>query len=163
MTYDDAFERLIGHEGGYSNNPADPGGETMYGITKRVAVSFGYTGAMKDLPIATAKDIARRGYWVPAGCDNFSFPIAFQLFDISYNSGPVQAIKILQSAVGANSDGVLGAQTLKAVGNIPVLAVVCLINAAHLEFYTSLGTWLSFGKGWSRRVAANIRFGVLDV
>lgn len=162
MTYDDAFERLIGNEGAYSNNPADPGGETMYGITKRVAVNFGYTGAMKDLPLVTAKDIARKGYWVTAGCDNFDFAIAYQLFDMSYNHGPAQSIKFLQGAVGVQADGVIGAQTMKAVGAIPVLGVVCLINAQRIDFYVSLGTWLTFGKGWSRRVAANLRFGVLD-
>ncbi|HIA2409759.1 TPA: glycosyl hydrolase 108 family protein, partial [Burkholderia contaminans] len=34
-SFDDAFEALMGNEGGYSNSPADPGGETMWGITAR--------------------------------------------------------------------------------------------------------------------------------
>ena len=40
--FDTIFERLMKHEGGYVNHPNDPGGETMYGVTKRVANAQGY-------------------------------------------------------------------------------------------------------------------------
>ena len=59
-SFDDAFDALIGNEGGYSNNPKDPGGETMWGITARVARAAGYTGPMRDLPRDTAKAPFRR-------------------------------------------------------------------------------------------------------
>ena len=62
--FNEAFDALIGNEGGYSNNAADPGGETMWGITKRVAVASGYMGQMKDLPRETAKQIAKKNYWL---------------------------------------------------------------------------------------------------
>ena len=52
-SFDDAFKALIGSEGGYSFNPADPGGETMWGVTARVARASGYAGPMKDLPLET--------------------------------------------------------------------------------------------------------------
>ena len=55
MNFDQAFRNMIGHEGGYVNDPRDPGGETNHGVTKRVAVANGYTGSMKDLPLDTAK------------------------------------------------------------------------------------------------------------
>ena len=55
--FDKAFDLLIGNEGGYVNNPADPGGETNCGITRAVAVDNGYTGNMKSMPKETAKQI----------------------------------------------------------------------------------------------------------
>ncbi|MCZ3110867.1 hypothetical protein NYZ20_18695, partial [Acinetobacter baumannii] len=63
MNFDQAFDALIGHEDGYSNNPADPGGETMWGVTLTVARASDYTGPMKDLPRDTAKAIYRAQYW----------------------------------------------------------------------------------------------------
>ena len=63
MTFDQAFEKLLGHEGGFSDHPSDPGGATRYGITQRVARLNGYIGDMRELPIDKAKDIARREYW----------------------------------------------------------------------------------------------------
>jgi len=53
--FDTAFERLIGHEGGYVNHPDDPGGETNWGITLRTAREQGYTGEMRDLTRGEAK------------------------------------------------------------------------------------------------------------
>jgi lysozyme family protein len=63
MNFDDAFDALLGVEGGYSNSPSDPGGETMWGITRRVALREGYSGDMHLLPRETAKAIYRRRYW----------------------------------------------------------------------------------------------------
>ena len=57
MNFDEAFDRLLGHEGGYVNDPRDPGGETMWGITKRVALVNGYTGPMREMTQAQAKAI----------------------------------------------------------------------------------------------------------
>src|SRR6266478_2656628 len=61
--FDSAFAALIGNEGGYVFDPRDPGGETMYGITSRVAAKHGYAGAMRDLPLELAKSIAKTEYW----------------------------------------------------------------------------------------------------
>jgi lysozyme family protein len=154
-SFDDAFAALIGNEGGYSNNPADPGGETMWGITDRVARANGYTGAMKDLPLETAKSIARKVYWDPYQCDAFDPRVAFQLFDAAYNGGhPAQW---LQQAVDVSVDGVIGAITIAAVRAVDPLKVVILFNASRIFYYTSLGTWESFGKGWINRIANNLR------
>lgn len=162
MNFDQAFERLIGHEGGYSNNPKDPGGETMYGITKRVAVANGYTGPMRDLPLSKAKEIARREYWIPCKADSFNGAIGFQLFDIAYNSGVSTSAKLLQRAVGVKDDGIVGPATIAATNKMAPLEVVCLLNAKRIKFYTSLSTWSTFGKGWANRAADNLEFGVKD-
>ena len=115
MNFDQAFDILIGHEGGYSNNPRDPGGETMWGITFRVARAHGYYGPMRDMPRDIAKDIYRKSYWSKIRADELPDAIRFDLFDAAVNSGVVQAAKFLQRAVGAKDDGIIGPRTLAAV------------------------------------------------
>jgi lysozyme family protein len=154
-SFDDAFSALIGNEGGYSNNPSDPGGETMWGITARVAHGWGYTGDMKDLPLDTAKAIAKKFYWDPFQCDQFDPRIGFQVFDAAYNGG--KPAQWLQQAAGVTADGVIGAITAAAVRAADPLKIVILFNASRIAYYTSLGTWESFGKGWSNRIASNLR------
>lgn len=154
MSFDAAFAALMGNEGGYTNNLADPGGETMWGVTLHVARRHGYTGAMIDLPHDTARSIARTEYWDPYQCDQFDARIAFQLFDTAYNGGhPVQW---LQKAVGATQDGILGAQTIGAVRATDPLLVVQRFSAYRLQYLTSLAGWASFGRGWARRIANNL-------
>lgn len=159
-TFDAAFEALIGHEGGYSNHPDDPGGETMYGVTKRVARAHGYTGEMRNLPLATAKSIAKVAYWDAVRGDDMPAELDFQLFDTCYNSGADRAIRLLQRATDTLEDGKLGPNTMgqveKAVHLNRVPALIARFNGHRLLFLASLGTWPSFGKGWARRVANNL-------
>lgn len=56
------FDWLMANEGRYSNDPADPGGETMWGITKTVARQCGYTGPMRHMPLEVARRIYRDLY-----------------------------------------------------------------------------------------------------
>ena len=156
MNFDQAFERLLGHEGGYSNNPADPGGETMWGVTKVVARANGYTGPMRDMPVEVAKGIYRRTYWAPVRADELPERIRFDVFDAAVNHGVIQSAKWLQRAVGTNPDGVVGAVTVAAARAAGEMAVA-RFNGYRLQFYTDLPTWSTFGKGWSRRVASNLQ------
>lgn len=156
------FNRLMVHEGGYVNNPKDPGGETMYGITKRVAVAHGYNGRMRDLPKSTAQAIAEKSYYNAVSGGVFDPMISWQLTDAAYNHGNRQAVKFLQRACGANADGIIGPRTIKAVEAMDKNDVVLLFLAERLEFFTRLSTWLTFGRGWARRVATNLRFAAKD-
>lgn len=149
MTFDEAFEKLIGHEGGYVNNPADPGGETKYGISKRSYPNVDIAALTLD----EAKAIYKRDFWL----DALPGAVAFQVFDASVNSGRRQAIKWLQRAVGAVDDGVLGTETLLKLSTASFGTVVARFNAERLEFMTNLPTWQQFGKGWARRIAANLK------
>lgn len=155
--FDECFEKLLGHEGGYSNNPADPGGETMWGITVRVARDNGYTGPMRAMPVEIAKDIYRRQYWAKCQCDKLPFGVAFDVFDAAVNSGPIQAIRWLQRAVGVTDDGVIGPATLTAVGQFQPGSLRARYCGIRLEFMTGLPTWPSFSRGWARRIAANLQ------
>lgn len=156
MTFDEAFTALIGNEGGYSNHPEDPGGETMWGITARVARQAGYSGSMRDLPLDTAKMIACNQYWSSVRANELPSQVRFDVFDASYNSGPKQAIKWLQRAAGATDDGIFGPGTLAAVDKIDPDVLCKRFNGHRLKFFTSLPTWSSFGKGWANRIADNL-------
>ena len=159
------FDRLMEHEGGYINHPSDPGGETMWGVTKRVARANGYTGSMRQLPKATAQAIAHKDYWQVVRGDDLPDDVAWQVFDAAYNHGNRQAIKFLQRAVGITGkdvDGIIGSQTLSAVKCMDSDCIVMLFIAERLEFFTNLRTWQTFGKGWARRVAGNLRFAASD-
>ena len=162
MNFNIAFDRLIGHEGGYANHPNDPGGETNWGITLRTARGAGYTGSMRDLTRVQAQEIYRTAYWGRAKADQYDSAIAFQLFDAGVNHGIGQAIRFLQRAVGVADDGVVGPVTLAAVRAMSVTDVLSRFNAERLEFYTKLSTWPSFGKGWARRVAGNLKYAAED-
>jgi len=141
-SFDIAFAALIENEGSYSNNPNDPGQETMWGITAHVARENGYTGAMRDLPIETAKSIARSKYWDPIGGDDLSTPLDFQVFDAAYNSGPERAEKWL-------------GQAQQPFTTDPE-KVIMRFDAYRLLFLDSLPTWPSFGRGWAKRIAKNL-------
>lgn len=159
MTFDKAFEKLMEHEGGYSNNPADPGGETMYGVTARVARKNGYTGQMKELPLAIAKRIAKTEYWDAVRADALPDRVRFDVFDTCYHSGPDRAIKLLQQAlgfVGRDVDGIFGKNTLARAMAANPDELDKKFNGYRLRFLASLGTWPSFSKGWVRRIATNL-------
>lgn len=162
MNFDQAFERLIGNEGGYVNNPHDPGGETNWGITKRTALAAGYTGDMRSMLRAQAREIYRSQYWGRAQCDQYDPAIAFQLFDAAVNHGIGNAVRFLQRAVGVADDGVVGPRTIAAIKATPVTDVLLRFNAERLEFYTKLGTFDNFGRGWTNRVANNLRLAAED-
>lgn len=163
MNFDIAFDRLLGNESGYSNNPADPGGETMWGITVAVARANGYMGAMRDMPRDTAKAIYRAVYWAPVCGDSLPPTVAFQVFDAAVNHGVGQAAKWLQAAVSVVQDGSIGPATLDAVGKGNPAALAMLYLSARLFFYPKLSTWPTFGKGWANRVAGNLQLAAKDI
>lgn len=162
MTFDEIFERVIGHEGGYVNHPDDPGGETNWGITLRTARANGYTGRMIDLTRDQAKEIYRVAFWQRVRGDKLHPAIAFQLFDACVNHGIGNGVRMLQRAVGVADDGAIGDVTMKAVTVIEASDVVMRFNAERLEFYTKLKTFSTFGRGWVNRVAGNLRYGSDD-
>jgi len=157
IDFDTAFDRLIGHEGGYVNHPDDPGGETQWGISKR---SYPLLD-IKNLSRDQAKGIYRADYWDKLG--NLHGAIKFQVFDIAVNSGISTAIKLLQRSIGVKDDGIFGPISQQAAGIIPVSETLMLLSAERLDFWTSLPTWTTFGKGWARRGALNLRFAAKDM
>jgi len=154
MNFDLAFDALLGHEGGFTDNPSDPGGATRWGVTERVARANGYTGSIRDLPVDVAKRIARSEYWDAVKAEDLPATLRYAVFDAAYNSGPTQATYWLQRALGVKSDGVIGAQTILAAQQCTPDRVLARMLGMRLQFMTNLPTWGTFGKGWARRIAA---------
>lgn len=162
ITFDEVFDRTIGHEGGYVNNPKDPGGETNWGVTKNTATVNGYTGSMKSMTREQAKEIYQKAFWQRTQCEQYNPILGYQLFDAAVNHGIGNAIRILQRAVGVADDGRVGQLTLAAIQAKSIDDVVILFNAERLNFYTKLSTFATFGKGWTNRVAQNLRYAAGD-
>ena len=150
--YDECFVRLMGNEGGYSNNPKDPGGETNWGISKRSYPELD----IKNLTQDTAKAIYRRDFWDRCRCGDLSPELAFALFDCAVNSGCVQAVTLLQQCVGVTEDGVIGKATINAVESTYYTRVTAQFLGRRLQFMTNLRPWDTFSKGWARRIAEQL-------
>lgn len=159
----DAFTRrlnvLLGIEGGYSDHAADSGGKTRYGITEAVARAHGYTGEMRALPLALAKDIYRLDYWDRMRLGDvarLSEPIAGELFDTGVNGGPGLAGEFLQRSLNVLNqggkdypdivqDGEIGPRTLAALRAFLALrrapgerVLLKMLNCLQGAFYVGL-------------------------
>ncbi len=164
-------------EGGYSDNPADPGGKTNHGVTEQVARANGYQGDMKALPKGFAEQVYRRDY---IESPNFHRVIALspavgeELVDAGVNAGPGRAARWFQQALnhlsrgGADyplvaADGQVGAQTLAAYqalerkrGRVKACELVLkLLDAQQGAHYMSLNQPV-FIVGWADKRLGNV-------
>lgn len=163
-----AFAFTVGQEGGYTNNPNDPGNWTggACGIGQCNGTNFGISAAAyPNLDIANlteneAQLIYRQSYWTPIQGDKLPLALAMVGFDAAVNSGVGQSVQWLQTACNIVTgsalaiDGGLGPLTLAALlaGDPRLIAREALVQ--RLMFLTGLPTWPNFGLGWSRRVMA---------
>lgn len=158
LTFEVAFDRLMGHEGGYVNNPDDPGGETKWGISKRSYPSLDIPNLTRD----QAKDIYRQDFWRRLDADSLPDGVAFQLFDFAINSGIGTAVRYLQRAVGVADDGRWGPVSKAAAAQVSECDLIMRLNAERLDFMTRLSNWPNASRGWARRIANNLRYGAED-
>ena len=152
MNFDVAFEKLIGHEGGYVNDARDPGGETKYGISKRAYPDEDIAG----LTLERAKQIYRRDYWDAVQAEYLPDAVRFDLFDAAVKSGVRQAVKWLQLAAKAEPDGTVGPKSLLAARMADPQLLAKRFNGQRLRFMADLKAWPTFGRGWARRIADNL-------
>ena len=169
--FDDCLVTVLKFEGGYSNDPSDPGGETNYGITKKVAVAAGYQGDMKSIPMDAVKQIYKHSYWDALYLDNISSvsqDLAKLLFDTAVNTGNGRAAKWLQIALNAENkaaayadivaDGTIGQKTLTALATLDANAVsmvIMMVEAQRVVHYTTLAStdpkFRKYINGWLGR------------
>ena len=157
-----AFGIVVGAEGGFSNDAADPGNWTggRCGSGRCEGTKFGVSAAayptvpIANLTIGDAQSIYLRDYWEPIQGDALPPPLALLVFDAAVNNGTGRAIQWLQQAVGASVDGVLGAHTMAAIDarNGSGAAVLAEFQAQRMRFMAGLPTWRTFGLGWARRL-----------
>jgi lysozyme family protein len=156
--FDIYIERVLSHEAGYVNHPNDPGGETKWGISKR---SYPHLN-IKDLTRAQAIEIYRKDFWMPLFDAYLHTAVAYQVLDSAVNHGMGNTRRFLQRAVDVADDGILGKITLAALRSADVNDLLMNFLAERIEFMTKLSTWISFGKGWMRRIAQNLRYATED-
>lgn len=138
---------------------ADPvGGDTMWGITERVARAWGYKDAMKDLPIEVAQAIAQHEYFDRYQCDQLPRAFAMLVFDTAYHGG--KPVKWLQMAIGVPADGIIGAKTIAAARAANVPRTVALFCAARIRYLQSLKNFRPNAGGWMLRIAGLLERGV---
>jgi lysozyme family protein len=154
--FEDALEIILEHEGGYVNHPKDPGGETNLGVTKRVYEEFGGEKEMKDLTVEDVEPIYEENYWDKCKCGELPTGLDLCVFDFAVNAGPGRAAKYLQTMIGTVADGGIGPNTLGALSRYldrhGVEETVEKYQEDRQEYYESLGTFDTFGRGWTRRV-----------
>lgn len=156
INFDKAFETVIGHEGGYVNDPEDPGGETKYGITKRTYPHLD----IKNLTLEQAKAIYKKDFWDKARVTEITrlYDLQMLLFDIAVNHGVKDSAVFLQRALGVDDDGVIGPITLAAAKEANKRDLIARINGYRLLDYavTLKNMFPRYGRGWTIRTAENL-------
>ena len=151
------FALVLKNEGGYVDNPADPGGATNLGCTKATWEAWvGHPVTKDDIKALTPNDVMplyKVKYWDTIKGDDLPKGVDYAVFDFAINSGPSRAAKALQSVLSVTVDGQIGSATLRALETANPREVATAVCEARLAFLQSLPTYGTFGKGWSRRVA----------
>lgn len=161
--YKPSLSLTLAHEGGYSNHPKDPGGATMKGVTQRVYDAY---RRLKGRPVRSVRlieaaeldEIYNRNYWRLVRGDELPAGLDYAMFDFAVNSGVSRAVKTLQTGLGFTGndvDGIIGDRTLGRVFRSASVNEELLITSlcdARMAFLKRLGTFDTFGKGWTRRV-----------
>jgi len=127
--FDRAFAVVVGIEGGYVNDPKDPGGETKFGLSKRANPDLD----IKNLTLGIAQDRYRTRYWNAHNLDSLEYGKALLVFDVAVNGG--------------NHERWFGMY-----GGYPLEQFVEAFQAERALYLASLPTWQTYGRGWSRRL-----------
>ena len=152
IKFEDIIEIVLEHEGGYVNDPKDPGGETKYGIAKRSNPDVD----IKNLTKEQAKEIYFDNYWLPSRVPQVPDKLKHIYFDMCVNMGKSRAVKILQESANSKGknisvDGGMGPTTLKAIKNVELERV----RAYRVKYYVDLigrkPDLEKFYFGWFRR------------
>lgn len=170
MTFDEAFTRLIGHEGAYTADPRDngnwtggsPGVGVLLGTKYGIAANTYPDIDIKNLTLDAAKAIYRRDWWDKINAGQMDPAIVYQVWDFAINAGMSTSTRALQRAVRVADDGHIGPVTIRAVCAMGTSDVLLRFNAQRIRYYTSLTLWPTYGKGWANRVASNLDYAAED-
>lgn len=163
-TWTRAFKELLQSEGGFTDDPRDPGnklpdgrpGCTNLGVTQAAWEAF--VGQlvtheeMKALTPETVEPFYKRKYWDSIAGDSLPLGVDYMVFDMAVNSGPAKAARTLQACLGVQQDGHIGPATLAAVSDSNLDQLIDDYSASRLSFMRGLTGWSIYGKGWERRV-----------
>jgi len=163
-SYRPALSMVLAHEGGFVDHPKDPGGPTNQGITQRVYDAYrklrGYAvQSVKYITALEVEEIYNKQYWQLVRGDMLPAGLDYAVFDFAVNSGVSRAVRYLQRLVEVDDDGALGNETLLATYELAKAneeELVIRYCANRMAFLKSLGTFPTFGKGWTRRVMGKV-------
>ena len=146
---------VLHHEGLWSDDPRDPGGATMKGVTLAVYREYLGRDASKDelrnISDSHLHDLYKSRYWDKAKCGDLKPGVDLSVFDLAVNGGVGRAAKILQRCVGAIEDGAIGPKTMALVNALLAKDLVIKFAEERRNFYKSLKAFEYYGKGWLRR------------
>lgn len=146
--FQQALRKTLAHEGGYVNDPHDPGGETNMGISKRSYPNENIRG----MTHARAAQIYKRDYWDAVRGDDLPAGLDVMAFDGAVNSGVSRGAKWVQSAVGAQADGKIGPATLLRASKVDTRQAIKAAANNRMQFLRGLSTWPRYKNGWTTRV-----------
>ncbi len=148
---------MLQSEGGFVNHPSDPGGMTNLGVTKSTWESWVGRevdeAEMRGLTADQVEPLYKERYFDAVRGDELPMGLDYLMFDFAVNAGAGRAIKTLQTSVGVTPDGGFGPITMKAVEAVDPVELIERFSQAKENFYRSLTTFSTFGKGWLNRVA----------
>lgn len=166
MDFDKAFEKLIGHEGGFQRDPNDRANWTSGKIgvgtlrgTKYGISAMSYPGEdIQNLTLDRAKELYKRDFWGPAGCDAVPDPVKFPLFTAAVHTSapgrPTTAVKMLQRAAGVTDDGVVGVKSLMAIQGFDAYRLAARFIGQYIDYTNNnREQYRLYGGGWSQRAA----------
>ncbi len=168
--FEQFIERILSHEGNYTDDPKDPGNWTggAVGIGVLKGTKFGIAANtyphldIKNLTRSQAIMIYKSDFWMRARCYAMPPMVGFQLLDGAVNSGIAQAIRWVQRAAGVADDGKFGPVSLAAVAAADKNDLGFRFLSYRLDFMTRLKNWPDAGKGWARRIALNMLYAAND-
>ena len=153
--FDKCLKMLLSHEGGFVNHPEDPGGITNLGVTKKVYDEWidreSTEQEMRDLTPEDVAPIYKKNYWDRVKGDSLPSGLDWACFDWAVNSGSGRPAKAVQRAVGATADGAIGPATLGLIMEKDPKFIIEYVHDVRQDFYKSLKTFETFGRGWTRR------------
>lgn len=156
-TYQEAISKVFLDEGGYTNDPRDPGGPTNWGITINDARAYWKPQAtasdVKAMPKSVAEQIYRTKYAAPVRYDQLPAGFDYSVLDLGINSGIGRAIPYAASVLGAKAGTGIDALVPLAAIYPDKKKLIQVYWAKRLAFLKSLKIWSTFGGGWGRRVA----------
>jgi lysozyme family protein len=148
---------VLKEEGGYVNDPHDPGGRTNHGVTQETWEEYvGHPVTEDDMKNLTVHDITplyKKNYWDACRCDDLPEGVDYAVFDLSVNGGVRRAAKTLQTVLGVAADGNIGPITIAACEAANARDLATRICEARLAFLQALPTWQYYSKNWTARVA----------
>ena len=147
---------VLKSEGGYVNNPKDPGGMTNLGITKKSLEEWlGHDvdeKFMRNLTPEMAAPFYEQKYWRSCYGEVLPRGLDFIVFSMAVNAGPGRAVKLLQQSLGCVPDGVIGPATRSLILASNSATLIAKFSETRREYYKALKNFPIFGKGWLARV-----------